>query len=348
MASLADLPSIPPRAAVEVWTVADDEIVLHHADGRVEVLDGLRPDVEVEVRGVGTVRTLARPGGELLCRFGTVNDVHFGELECGRIEEYPDLGPVLIARPGDRPYPETMNAGAIGEMQAASLDAVIVKGDLTCNGSLEEYEAFLAAYGVFGLRMHHVRGNHDAMHGLTYAAGQQRIELAGCTVALLDTVDPGRSGGTLDDDQLDWLDEVAVSADADRHVIAMGHHHPWDPASNTRPDSYFGISPTASEGLVAVLARRERILGWFAGHTHRNRRRTFGALGDRPIVEVGCTKDFPGSWAEYRVFEGGVLQVHRRISTPAALAWSDGCRAMVGGLYPLYASGSLADRCFAF
>ena len=34
-------------------------------------------------------------------------------------------------------------------------------------------------------------------------------------------------------------------------------------------------------------------------------------------------KDFPGSWAEYRVFEGGILQVHHRISTPDALAWTD-------------------------
>ena len=30
-------------------------------------------------------------------------------------------------------------------------------------------------------------------------------------------------------------------------------------------------------------------------------------------------KDYPGAWAEYRVFEGGILQVHRRISTPEAL-----------------------------
>ena len=45
--------------------------------------------------------------------------------------------------------------------------------------------------------------------------------------------------------------------------------------------------------------------------------------GDVPFVEVACVKDYPGSWAEYRVFEGGVLQVHRRLSSPAALAWSE-------------------------
>ena len=64
-------------------------------------------------------------------------------------------------------------------------------------------------------------------------------------------------------------------------------------------------------------------------------------------MEVACVKDFPGSWAEYRVFDSGVLQVHRRISTPEALAWSERTRALFGGMYPDYAFGHLADRCFA-
>ena len=42
-------------------------------------------------------------------------------------------------------------------------------------------------------------------------------------------------------------------------------------------------------------------------------------------------KDFPGSWAEYRVFEGGILQVHRRLSSSAALAWSEKCPRTVLG-----------------
>jgi hypothetical protein len=58
-------------------------------------------------------------------------------------------------------------------------------------------------------------------------------------------------------------------------------------------------------------------------------------------------KDFPGSWAEYRVYEGGILQVHRRISAPEALDWTDRTRAMFGGLYPAYSFGAMSDRCFA-
>ena len=93
------------------------------------------------------------------------------------------------------------------------------------------------------------------------------------------------------------------------------------------PTTYFGINPDDSERLVAVFARRPSLVGYFAGHTHRNRVRRFAATGAVPWVEVACVKDFPGTWAEYRVFEGGIIQVHRRISTPEALAWSERCRA---------------------
>jgi hypothetical protein len=75
--------------------------------------------------------------------------------------------------------------------------------------------------------------------------------------------------------------------------------------------------------------------------------RRFPATGDVPWAEVACVKDFPGAWAEYRVFEGGILQVVRRISAPEALAWSEKTRDMYGGLYETYAFGNLDERCFA-
>ena len=58
-------------------------------------------------------------------------------------------------------------------------------------------------------------------------------------------------------------------------------------------------------------------------------------------------KDYPGTWAEYRVFEGGVLQIHRRISTPEALAWTEQTRHMYADTYAGYALGALSERCFA-
>ncbi len=326
----------------EPTTLADDEAVVF-VDGVPRRYDGLQPDTDYDLDGV-SFRTLPRRG-ELLCRVATVNDVHFGETRCGVLDGFPD-GPVFSVAPGEPPYPEVMSRGAIAEMAAVELDAVVVKGDLTSEGSVEEYEQFLAAYEpAFGERLHHVRGNHDAYHGQRFADHAPfSVELAGVRLAVIDTVVPGQPGGQVPADTLGWLDDLAA-ADDDRPVLLFGHHHVWDPASPNRDDR-FGVSPDDSERLVELVARRPAVVGYFAGHTHRNRVQRFGPTGGVPWVEVACVKDFPGTWAEYRVFEDGILQVHRRISTPEALAWTERTKAMFSGLYEGYALGALEDRNF--
>ncbi len=194
--------------------------------------------------------------------------------------------------------------------------------------------------------MHHVRGNHDAMITNEIArTGPFAVELDGVTLAVLDTVVPGSDRGALDGGQLAWLDELA--GESPDPVLVFGHHHPWDPASDERSPTYFGINPDDSEALCAVIARREAIAGYFAGHTHRTRLRRFAVARDVPIVEIACVKDYPGAWAEYRVYEGGYTQVTRRVSAPDAMSWTERTRAMFVGLYRDYALGGLGDRCFA-
>ncbi|MBK9180109.1 MAG: metallophosphoesterase [Acidimicrobiales bacterium] len=329
----------------ELTTVADDEAVLF--DGpEVTAYIGLEPDTVYELEGV-EVRTLPRPPGELLCRFATVNDVHFGETECGIIEGL-DAGPVLSVPEGATPYPELMNRAAVPEIAAIEPAAVLAKGDLTAAGRPEEYAAFLDCWSVFGERLHHVRGNHDGYHAAEpFGTDPVLVDLPGVRLAMIDTTRPGHAGGTVTAEQLEWLDRAA--ADADRPVLVFGHHHPWSPDDpQNRPSDYFGIDPDASEALVALIARRPLVRGYFAGHTHRNRVRRVASTGNVPYVEVACVKDFPGMWAEYRVFEGGILQVGRRISAPEALAWSDRCRAIYGNVldYAAYALGPLDHRCF--
>lgn len=329
----------------DITTVGPDVVVVHH-ERRTRRYDDLAPGQVHELDGL-EVRTLDHPGGELLARFATVNDVHFGEVRCGVVEGHEDtIGPILQAEPDEPPYPVTMNQAAVAEIQAADVDAVFVKGDLTTTGTDDEYADFLDTYGTaFGDRLTHVRGNHDAYRGQSYADWPvQRVDLPGVTVVLLDTTVPFRSSGGLTLEQLDELDEIA--AEADRPVVVLGHHHVWDPSSAERPDTYFGIHPDWSERLVEVAARRPRIVGYFAGHTHRNRVRRFAATGAMPWVEVACVKDFPGAWAEYRVHEGGIVQLHHRISAPEALDWTERTRGMFLGMYGQYAFGKLEDRCF--
>jgi Icc protein len=163
-------------------------------------------------------------------------------------------------------------------------------------------------------------------------------------IALLDTARDGQGGGSLAPDQLDWLDELG--ARAEEQVLVFGHHPVWEDDVDDWVDDSAAINRADSTRLVQVFARRPAVTGYFAGHTHRNRVRHFPATGSVPYAEVACTKDFPGSWAEYRIFEEGTLQIHHRIATPAALEWSERCRVLFFGLYPKYAFGGLSDRCF--
>ena len=326
---------------MELTTVTDSSAVLH--DGpRVVRVEGLRPDREHTVEGV-TFRTLPRPPGALLSRVATVSDLHLGETECGRYDGV-DLGPPLRVDPGEPPYPETMARGAAAEIAAADVDVVVAKGDLTARGTAAELQAFLDIFhGPLADRLHVTNGNHDVSPASEPADPRPPTELvkvAGAGVAVLDTAVPGETGGRVTDEQLDWLDELGAD-EGDGPVLVFAHHPLWDHASFTA-----GVNAADSERLVEVFARRPALAGWFAGHTHRNLVRRMPETGDRPWAEIGATKDFPGVWAEYRIYEGGILQIVHRISSPEALDWTDRTRQMFGGLYPSYSFGALADRCF--
>ncbi len=333
---------------MELTTVADDQAVVH--DGLVvRTYDGLQPDTVYEYDGFA-FRTLARPAGELLCRFATVNDVHFGEIECGIIEGM-ELGPTFTSAEGALPYPEIMNAGAIAEIELIDPAAVVVKGDLTSKGTLDEYDDFRSFYEpAFGEALHVVRGNHDSYYGGTFASDAPfTVDLPGVVLAVIDTAIQEHYAGHVTANTLVWLRDLAAGMSAtgdERPILLFGHHHVWSPESNQRPDNYFGINPDDSERLVEVVAAHPNIRGYFAGHTHRNRVRRFGLTRDVPWAEVASVKEFPGAWAEYRVYEGGILQIMRRISSPECLDWTEKTRTMYAGMYFDYSFGELTDRCF--
>jgi 3',5'-cyclic AMP phosphodiesterase CpdA len=331
---------------MDITTVADDLAVLH--DGLdVRRYDGLAPDTDHVLDGT-SVRTLATPDGALLCRFATVNDVHFGETEAGRIDDLPE-GPIRRADAGAEPYPEVMNRAAATEMAAIDPAVVVVKGDLSVDGRPEEWAAFEACYrGTFGDRLHVVRGNHDAYRHQGEYAGDQWIELPGLAIALLDTTIPGATTGAIDREQISWLNDQCVAADGP--VIVMGHHQQWigSGPDAKRGEDYFGLHPDSGDALDELAQRHACVIAYTAGHTHRHRVRRMARSGV-PSIEVGCTKDFPGTWAEYRVYDGGILQVVHRTSAPEALAWSEQCRSLYSDFgvdYAAYAMGTLADRCF--
>lgn len=321
---------------MELTTVTDTEAVLH--DGlRVVRVDGLRPGKAHTVEGV-TFSTLPKPPGERLATVVTVSDLHIGETECGRYDGV-NLGPPLTREPGEPPYPETMARAAAAEIAGVEPDAVIAKGDLTHQGAESELATFEGIFAAVPLRR--VYGNHDvsSRSELGPEAAFELVTVAGARIALLDTSIPAQTGGRVTTDQLEWLD--GAGADGETPVLVMGHHPLYDHAAFTA-----GINAEDSERLVELFARRPALVGYFAGHSHRNLVRRMDATGEVPWAEVGATKDYPGVWAEYRIYDGAVMQVVHRISSPEALAWTERTRSMFGGLYPSYSFGDLQDRCF--
>lgn len=356
---------------IDVTTVSDTGAVVHVTrpgtfDVEVHRFADLEPDADYRLDipppvgwsgsatlavDVHTLRTLA---GQRRSVFATVNDVHFGERVAGQIDDL-EIGPIRRVEPDAEPYPEVMNRGAVREIAAIDPDAVIVKGDLTLDGTADEFAAFERCYRTpFGDRLKVVRGNHDGYRHQADYAGDQRIDLDGVTVALIDTVIPGATTGDFTVEQADWLDDLASTAT--QPVVVMGHHQQWIAGSGSggdaheakRSDDYFGIHPDASDRLDDVCARRQSIVAYTAGHTHRHRLRRMTRSGVASI-EIGCTKDFPGTWAEYRVHDDGIMQIVHRVSSPEALAWSESCRGLYADFdidYATYALGTLADRCF--
>src|SRR3954447_14196531 len=159
----AELMTVGPDEAVVTFR-ADDEGPVTTRVGDAEIVttgpyhsarvDGLEPGTEyaLDVDGAApsewlpaSFPTLERPAGRLLATIATANDVHFGEVECGRIGDLGDeeLGPILRAEPGDPPYPEVMNGAVIDEMRRLDPDVVVVKGDLTDAGTEDQFESFL-------------------------------------------------------------------------------------------------------------------------------------------------------------------------------------------------------------
>ena len=125
-------------------------------------------------------------------------------------------------------------------------------------------------------------------------------------------------------------------------VVAL--HHPPQPRAGadptTRPPSV-GATPSAWSTSWLPPTPATLIV---AGHTHRNRRYQVRGL---TVAEVGSTKDYPGVWAGYSVYEGGIRQVVYRVAEPVGHRLDRGHPARASA-----ASGdggarvSLSDRCW--
>jgi hypothetical protein len=205
-----------------------------------------------------------------------------------------------------------MGRAAAAEIAAWAPDAVIVKADLTDTGKVEEYDEFLSVYGALGDRLHHVRGNHDAIRdpSLAICDSPYTVDLPGVTLAVLDTTAPGAIGGTIGPDQLAWLDDLAATSD--RPLLVFGHHPCGISAMFTSTRGSISYDDTAAFLDVVARRRGSRVLRRAHAYEPRNARRAPDPDGrSRAAGLSGCV----GRVSDLR---GGLMQVMRRTKAGSA------------------------------
>lgn len=299
-------------------------------------------------RRAATLTTLPPPPGRLLARVATISDLHIGEHRFGVFNTIEDRIP---PPPGWDPPSLRCARAAIYEAAAWGADLVVAKGDLTRDSEPAEFREVAALLSSAPVPVVACLGNHDVRHrmdgaallagaAVTVAAGPTSYDLPGIRVVLGHTPHPRHRRGFVTDAQRRQL--AGLVAGAERGALLLTHHqlqlHPWQ---RTYPP---GVPPEQTRPLLDALAEANPATLVSGGHTHRCRAYRYGPLA---VTQVGSTKDYPGVWAGYAVHEGGIRQVVRRISDPAALAWTEATTAALGGLWGPWAKGTLSGRCFS-
>jgi metallophosphoesterase (TIGR03767 family) len=88
------------------------------------------------------------------------------------------------------------------------------------------------------------------------------------TLLVLDTVNEnGGWQGSLDVEQLSWLQDELAAADRERRHVVLASHHPLETMVNDRPGAVTGRRVLGTE-LQAVLAAHPSVVLWLNGHTH--------------------------------------------------------------------------------
>ena len=202
---------------------------------------------------------------------------------------------VRPSRPSPRaePYPEVMNRGAVAEMAAVDPDAVMVKGDLTADGtrrSTSSSSRCTARRSAIASTCAATTTSTTARTSPTRPT--QEVDAARRAWPSLDTVRVATINGSL----VRRPAGVARRARRPRRPAGAGVRPPphVEPGRGaTRSDDYFGLRPDAAEALTEVFARRPRLVGYFAGHTHRNRVRAPARRRCAPVRRGGVREGLP-------------------------------------------------------
>jgi 3',5'-cyclic-AMP phosphodiesterase len=197
--------------------------------------------------------------------------------------------PVLIAQisdlhikpPGSLAYGRVDTAAALERCVAAlneflpRPDFVVISGDLADTPTTEEYEYLKRLLAPLKLPFAGIPGNHDSREKMRaafplfpYASASgpldQRVEIGGLDLLLLDSSVHGKPHGELEATSLQWL-EATLAASPDRPALLFLHHPPFE-TGIWHMDRQNLLNADALGAIVRGHPRVQRIA---TGHVHR-------------------------------------------------------------------------------
>jgi 3',5'-cyclic AMP phosphodiesterase CpdA len=168
------------------------------------------------------------------------------------------------------------------------VDAVLVTGDLTDDGSEQNYRRARELLERAGVPLHVLPGNHDDRRRLREAFGlpgagddpvNYSVRVGELRLVVFDSIVPGRDPGAYGPEQLGWLEEELGRSDGPT-LLAL--HHP--PLATGLPEwDAINLPAGEREALAAVVARHPQLLAIVGGHLHRT---VAGALGGCAVLSA--------------------------------------------------------------
>ena len=291
--------AVEDTAAQVTWAGLQEGTVLEAGDASADVgpepvgaasLEGLPPDSALDLtvlapgearRRAGTFRTLSPPPGRPLCRFATVSDLHFGERGFGLLRTIRRPPASLV-----QTYPMLCTRTALDEALAWGAEAVVVKGDLTYLGKEEEWNEVGPLLAGLPVPVDVVLGNHDVhkkgVDARTALAGHDIVvpshpfsrDLPGIRIVLAHSAVTGQGGGRVKPDQRRRIAQLLQEAGGPAFLAV--HHYP----QRFRLPTFYplGIPGDEASALLDTVVATNPATLVSSGHSHRNRRNSYGPL----------------------------------------------------------------------
>ncbi|MGA1866867.1 MAG: metallophosphoesterase [Thermoplasmatota archaeon] len=211
------------------------------------------------------------------------------------------------------------------------IETVILLGD-NVQGSEEDYSGFFGAMDASGSIYYPVMGNWDKSEvgwedhfdiyvglGSTYYS----IDLGGLHIVVLDSAVPGSVGGSIDDEQLEWL-ENDLQDNLDTRVLIFMHHLYVE-------DEVMGLDTDSFNGLESAIAGHGNVLSVFSGHNHQN---SYAQYNPAYKTSIASLVQYPIGYATLDIYEEGYSQSFWKVEAALDISESSRMRIKASSIDP--------------